>query len=57
MLEVSSTRLHDLEQASAAFRQVAEVLAELRGQLIAVGFSPESAESISETTLVWGLDA
>ena len=52
MLEISSTRQHDLEQASAAFRDVAEILGELRGQLLNQGFSEEGAESITESVML-----
>lgn len=52
MLELSSTRQHDLEQASAMFRDVAEILAELRGQLLNHGFSVEGAESITESVML-----
>ena len=56
MLEISSTHQHDLEQASAAFRDAAELLAELRGQLLTKGFSVEGAESMCETFLLAGLE-
>lgn len=38
---------HKLEQASAAFRDVAAMLAELRGQLLVHGFSSEASEDIT----------
>lgn len=56
-IELSSTRQHDIEQASAAFRNTAEILAELRGQLINHGFSEEAAESMCETAFALGLDS
>lgn len=56
MLEISSTRQHDLEQASAAFRMYAEVLGELRGQLLKQGFTVEGAESITESLMIVMLD-
>lgn len=56
MIEMSSTRRHDLDQADAAFRNTAEVLALLRDQLIDHDFSTEATESIVETVLAAALE-
>lgn len=56
MMEVSSTRTHDLEQAQAAFRNTAEVLGILRSELVTNGFSEEGAESIAASMLIMAVD-
>ena len=51
MIEVSSTRQHDLEQAQAAFRNVSEVLGILRSELVGNGFTEEGAEMMCQSML------
>ena len=56
MLELSSTAIHDREQANAAFREAALILGDLRSQLVDAGFSNDAAESMCEIFFVAGLE-
>ncbi len=47
--------IHKFDQATGAFHVIAETLAAFRDALIDKDFSPEAAEQISDTMLVWVL--
>ncbi len=49
---VDPVYVHRLEQTGAATRQIAEVLAQFKSQLVEEGFSEEGAESLADTMLV-----
>ncbi len=44
--------VHRLEQTGAATRQIAEVLAQFKAQLIEEGFTQKGAEHLADTLLV-----
>ena len=46
---VSENWVHQLEQATGAFRQAAEMLAAFKKQLIKQGFTEEGAEALTDT--------
>ena len=48
MIEASSTHIHNLEQATAAFRDFAEIMGIMRAKLIESGFTETGAESMVE---------
>jgi len=49
---VDPVYVHRLEQTGAATRQIAEVLAQFKSQLVEEGFTEEGAESLADTMLV-----